>query len=52
MGRVNLNYTDDKFKFGLSLNSSQVKDDFVPNGVSASTKGPAVINTAIFQILP
>jgi TonB-linked SusC/RagA family outer membrane protein len=48
VGRVNLNYTDDKFKFGLSLNSSNVKDDFVPNGVSVN-EGAGVINTAIFQ---
>nr|WP_295934361.1 TonB-dependent receptor [uncultured Dyadobacter sp.] len=48
VGRVNLNYTDDKFKFGLNLNSSQVKDDFVPNGVSVN-EGAGVINTAIFQ---
>lgn len=48
IGRVNLNYTDDKFKFGLSLNSSQVKDDFVPNGVSVN-EGAGVVNTAIFQ---
>ncbi|SKC03838.1 SusC/RagA family TonB-linked outer membrane protein [Dyadobacter psychrophilus] len=47
-GRVNLNYTDDKFKFGLNLNSSNVKDDFVPNGVSVN-EGAGVINTAIFQ---
>lgn len=48
VGRVNLNYTGDKFKFGLNLNSSQVKDDFVPNGVSVN-EGAGVINTAIFQ---
>ncbi|WP_221393722.1 TonB-dependent receptor [Dyadobacter sp. NIV53] len=48
VGRVNLNYTDDKFKFGLSLNSSNVKDDFVPNGVSVN-EGAGIINTAIFQ---
>lgn len=48
LGRVNLNYTDEKFKFGLSLNSSNVKDDFVPNGVSVN-EGAGVINTAIFQ---
>ncbi|MCF0063279.1 TonB-dependent receptor [Dyadobacter chenwenxiniae] len=47
-GRVNLNYTDDKFKFGLSLNSSNIKDDFVPNGVSVN-ESAGVINTAIFQ---
>lgn len=48
VGRVNLNYSDDKFKFGLSLNSSNIKDDFVPNGVSVN-EGAGVINTAIFQ---
>jgi len=48
LGRVNLNYADEKFKFGLSLNSSNVKDDFVPNGVSVN-EGAGVINTAIFQ---
>jgi TonB-linked SusC/RagA family outer membrane protein len=48
IGRVNLNYTGDKFKFGLSLNSSNVKDDFVPNGVSVN-ESAGVINTAIFQ---
>ena len=48
VGRVNLNYTDDKFKFGLSLSSSNVKDDFVPNGVSVN-ESAGVINTAIFQ---
>jgi TonB-linked SusC/RagA family outer membrane protein len=48
VGRVNLNYTDDKFKFGLNLNSSNVKDDFVPNGVSVN-ESAGVINTAIFQ---
>ncbi|KQS27794.1 hypothetical protein ASG33_15340 [Dyadobacter sp. Leaf189] len=48
VGRVNLNYSDEKFKFGLSLNSSNVKDDFVPNGVSVN-ESAGVINTAIFQ---
>ncbi len=48
VGRVNLNYTDEKFKFGLNLNSSNVKDDFVPNGVSVN-ESAGVINTAIFQ---
>jgi len=48
VGRVNLNYTDEKFKFGLSLNSSNVKDDFVPNGVSVN-ESAGIINTAIFQ---
>jgi TonB-linked SusC/RagA family outer membrane protein len=48
VGRVNLNYTDDKFKFGLSLNASNVKDDFVPNGVSVN-ESAGIINTAIFQ---
>ena len=48
IGRVNLNYNSDKFKFGLSLNSSLVKDDFVPNGVSVN-EGAGIINTAIYQ---
>lgn len=48
IGRANLTYNDDRFKFGLNLNSSLVKDDFVPNGVSIN-EGAGVVNTAIFQ---
>lgn len=48
IGRANLTYNDDKFKFGLNLNTSLVKDDFVPNGVSIN-EGAGVVNTAIFQ---
>ncbi|MEX6686184.1 TonB-dependent receptor [Danxiaibacter flavus] len=47
-GRVNLAYNDTKFKFGINLNTSVVKDDFVPNGVSIN-ESAGVINTAIFQ---
>ncbi|GAB3931693.1 SusC/RagA family TonB-linked outer membrane protein [Larkinella terrae] len=48
IGRANLIYNDDKFKFGLNLNTSLVKDDFVPNGVSIN-ESAGVVNTAIFQ---
>jgi TonB-linked SusC/RagA family outer membrane protein len=48
VGRANLAYTDDKFKFGVNLNTSQVKDDFVPNGLSIN-ESAGIINTAIFQ---
>ncbi|GAB3247196.1 TonB-dependent receptor [Larkinella harenae] len=48
IGRANLTYNDDRFKFGLNLNTSLVKDDFVPNGVSIN-EGAGVVNTAIFQ---
>jgi TonB-linked SusC/RagA family outer membrane protein len=48
IGRANLVYTDEKFKFGLNFNSSLVKDDFVPNGISIN-ESAGVINTSIFQ---
>ena len=48
IGRSNLTYNDDKFKFGLNLNTSLVQDDFVPNGVSTN-ESAGVINSAIFQ---
>lgn len=48
IGRVNLAYNDDRFKFGLNLNSSLVNDDFVPNGVSVN-ESAGVVNSAILQ---
>ncbi|MCC6288720.1 MAG: TonB-dependent receptor [Chitinophagaceae bacterium] len=47
-GRVNLNYTDTKFKFGINLNAAKINDDYVPNGVSIN-EGAGIVNTAIFQ---
>ncbi|OJY96919.1 MAG: hypothetical protein BGP13_24875 [Sphingobacteriales bacterium 40-81] len=47
-GRVNLNYTDAKFKFGINLNTAKINDDYVPNGVSIN-EGAGIVNAAIFQ---
>lgn len=47
-GRVNLNYADDKFNFGINLNSSKIKDDYVPNGVSIN-EGAGIVNASIYQ---
>ncbi len=47
-GRVNLSYTGDKFNFGINLNSSKIKDDYVPNGVSIN-EGAGIVNAAIYQ---
>lgn len=47
-GRVNLNYTDSKFKFGVNLNAAKIDDDYVPNGVSIN-EGAGIVNAAIFQ---
>lgn len=47
-GRVNLNYTDTKFKFGINLNAARINDDYVPNGVSIN-EGAGIVNAAIFQ---
>ncbi|MBX2921465.1 MAG: TonB-dependent receptor [Chitinophagaceae bacterium] len=47
-GRVNLNYTDARFKFGINLNAAKIDDDYVPNGVSIN-EGAGIVNTAIFQ---
>ncbi|ULQ51933.1 SusC/RagA family TonB-linked outer membrane protein [Flavihumibacter fluvii] len=47
-GRVNLNYTSDKFRFGINLNTTKIEDDYVPNGTSINESG-GIINSAIFQ---
>lgn len=47
-GRVNLNYTDTKFRFGINLNAAKINDDYVPNGVSIN-ENAGIVNTAIFQ---
>jgi TonB-dependent starch-binding outer membrane protein SusC len=47
-GRVNLNYTDTKIKFGINLNTARINDDYVPNGVSIN-ESAGILNTAIFQ---
>lgn len=47
-GRVNLNYTDTKFKFGINVNTARINDDYVPNGVSIN-ENAGIVNSAIFQ---
>lgn len=47
-GRVNLNYNSDKFNFGINLNASKIKDDYVANGVSIN-ESAGIVNTSIFQ---
>ncbi|MEJ0101712.1 MAG: hypothetical protein WDO19_03730 [Bacteroidota bacterium] len=47
-GRLNLNYTDTKFRFGININASKINDDYVPNGVSINEQA-GILNTAIFQ---
>lgn len=47
-GRVNLNYTGDKFRFGVNLNASKINDRYVPNGVSIN-EGAGIVNSAIYQ---
>lgn len=48
IGRANLSYNSHKFKFGLNLNSSYVRDDYKPSGVSIN-ESAGIINTAIYQ---
>lgn len=48
LGRVNLNYDDEKFKFGVNLNTSLVNDQHAPSGVSIN-EGAGIIYSAIFQ---
>lgn len=47
-GRINLNYSDTKFKFGINLNTAKIEDDYVPNGVSIN-ENAGIVNAAIFQ---
>lgn len=51
--RINLSHTSKKFNFGIDLNTSLVKDDFVPNG-NGINAGAGVIATALTMppILP
>lgn len=46
--RTNFNYSDTKIKFGINLNASKIKDDYVPNGVSIN-ESAGIVNTALFQ---
>lgn len=47
-GRVNLNYSDTKIKFGVNLNAARINDDYVPNGVSIN-ESAGIVNTAALQ---
>ncbi|MEK6481402.1 TonB-dependent receptor [Catalinimonas sp. 4WD22] len=46
--RLNLNHSLDRFNFGVNLNTSYLKDDFVPFGIGTN-EFAGVINSAIFQ---
>lgn len=48
IARANLNYSDEKFKLSLNLNSSLLKDKFAPSGVSTN-ESAGVIYSALFQ---
>lgn len=48
LGRVNLNYSDDKVNFGVNINSSLVEDQHAPSGVSIN-ENAGIIYSAIFQ---
>ena len=48
IARVNVAYNGDKFNMGVNLNSSLVKDQFAPSGVSIN-ESAGVIYSALYQ---
>jgi len=48
IARVNVAYQGDKFNMGVNLNTSLIKDQFAPSGVSIN-ESAGVIYSAIFQ---
>lgn len=48
IARVNVAYNGEKFNMGINLNSSQIKDQFAPSGVSIN-ESAGVIYSAIYQ---